>query len=284
MTNLSIRRQIELAIGLICTCLPTMDRYFQSRKKPERDSQRPRPSMRFRAHRFLNSSRLQSQRLKTPETAPSAESRPAPDIQVERHVTIVKAYNPGIASRPLSYCLQPSTVASSLSPSASLDPGALETNTPHQIDEEAPPIPEKSSARLSVHRKSWGPSTTLVGYVDSAMQAPERVAVERCDTEPRSNFMVQEKERLPFFPPPLFSGTQVIPPIPEVITSSSSASSAQHSPRLHRWSPRWNRWPRLPINGPSPPISPNKDLSQECQPPPMWQSRYSDDDYRHYSV
>lgn len=247
------------------------------------DPQKPRPSMRFRTHRFLDSNRLQSQRLNKPEITPPAASHPATGIQVERDVMIVKANSPGISSRPLSYCLQPSTIESSVSPSASLEPTALNTNTLHQIDEEAPPIPEKSSARLSIHRKSWGPATTLAGYVDSAMQAPERGAVERCDTEPRFNSTVQ-KEWLPCFPNSLFSGVRVNPPIPEVMTPSSSASSAQHSPRLHRWSPPWNRWPRSPINGPTPPISPNEDLVEEFQPAPVWQSRDSGGDYRHYSV
>lgn len=272
-------RQIEIAIGLICTCLPTMDEYFQSRKNLQSNSQRLQPRMESRTRRFLKISMLRPHRPSTPERAAPAASHAAPGIQVERNITVTGAYSPEKLLRPQSYCLQPSTIESCATPSTSLESGPPNSTTGHQTKEAAPPIPEKSSARLSIHRKSWGPATTLSSYVDS-----ENDTVTKHYPEPRYNSSLQEKEWLPCFPPPLFSEVRGIPPILEVITPASLTSSAQHSPRTLRLSPRWNRWPRSSTAGPSPPISPVQDLLHDFEPPPMWQIRYADQDYRHYSV
>lgn len=228
--------------------------------------------------------RLRPQRLNTPEGATPSASHAAPRIRVERDIMITGAYSPETSLRPPSYCLQRSTIVSHASPSTSLEPGTLSTTAVHQVKEAAPPIPEKSSARLSMHRKSWGPATTLSSYIDSAALPKEKGAVTKHHPQPRYKFPLQEKERLPRLPPPLFSESRGIPPIPEIITPASSTSCAQRSPRTFKLSPWWNPWPSSPIIGPSPPDSPVEDLPQTLQPPPMWQSRYSDYEYRHYSV
>lgn len=268
--------QIEIAIGLICICLPTVDEYFQSRKNLQSNLQRPRTSMVFRTRRFLDTSRLRPQRLRAPARAGPAASNPVPGTQVERDMAVTGAYSPETLPRPPSYHLQPSTIESCATPSTSLESGSPTFATGHQTKEAAPPIPEKSSARLSIHRKSWGPTTTLSGHMDS-----ENGTVAKHYPKLRYGSPLQEEEWLPCFPPPLFSEVRGIPPIPEVITP---ASSAQPSPRILRFSPRWNRWPRSPTAGPSQPMSPVQDLLHDFEAPPMWQIRYSDQDYRHYSV
>lgn len=250
-----------------------MDEYFQSRKSLQRNSRRPRPSMEFRTRRFLNISRLRPQRLSTPERAVPMASHAVPAIHVESDTTITGAFSLETSLCPPSYCLQPSTTESYATRFTTL------STTEHQTNEAAPPIPEKSSARLSIHRKSWGPATTLSSYTDS-----ENGTVTKHYPAPRYISSLQEKEWLPCFPPPLFSEVRGIPPIPEVITPASSTSSAQHSPRMLRLSPQWIHWPRSPTTGPSPPISPVQDLPHDFEPPPRWQIRYSDQDYRHYSV
>lgn len=260
-----------------------MEEYFQSRKGPARDSQNSRPKLNFRICRILEVRRLRPQRLKTAEKAAPATSHTASGIQVERDIVITGAYSPETPLRPPSYCFQPSTVGSCAMPSTSLESGVLSTTTVHEANDAAPPIPEKSSARLSIHRKSWGPTTTLTSYVDSAKQASEKGAAARYDQEPRFVSSSEEKEWSPYFPPPLFSEIRRVP-IAEITTPAPSIESTQQSPKMLRWSPRWNRWPRLPTCVPSPPLSPVEDLLQSLQPPPMWQSEYSDQDYRHYSV
>lgn len=276
--------QIEIAIGLTCTCLPTMEEYFQSRKGPVSDSQHSRPKLDFRIRRILEVRRLRPQRPKTAERAAPAVSHAAPGMHVKRDIVITGAYCPETPLRPPSYCLQPSTVGSCATPSTSLESGALNTIAVHEANDAAPPIPEKSSARLSVHRKSWGPTTTLTSYVESVKQASETGAAAIYDQEPRCISPLEGKEWLPCFPPPLFSEIRGVPPIAEITTPAPSTPSMQHSPKMVRWSPRWNRWPLSPTRVPSPPLSPVEDLLQSLQPPPMWQSGYLDQDYRHYSV
>lgn len=230
--------------------------------------------------------RLRPQRLKTAERAAPAASHTVSGIQVERDIVITGAYSPERSLRPPSYCLQPSTVGSYATPSTSQESGPLNTTIVHEANDAAPPIPEKSSARLSMHRKSWGPTTTLTNYMDSTKQASEKGAAARCDQEPRfvSSFEDEDKEWLPCFPPPLFSEIRGVPPRAEMTTPTPSTPSTQHSPKMLRWSPRWNRWARSPTRIPSPPLSPVEDLLQSLQPPPMWQNVYSDHNYRHYSV
>lgn len=275
--SITIISQIEVAIGLICVCLPTMDEYLRSRKRPESNFQRPQLRMRLRSHSFLNSTRIRSQRLSTPgRTAPASYA--APGIRVERDIVITGAYSPETSLRPPSYSLQPSTFQSYTTPSTSLDRAALNTTTVLQTNEEAPPIPEKSSARFSVHRNSWGPSTTLDSYMNSATQVSESGAAIGPSPTARSNSLFQEKEWLPCISPPLFS------PIPEIATPALSVSSTQNSPKVLRHSPKWNRCPRSPTRALSSPVSPVQDLLQYFQPPTMWQKRYSEHDYRHYSV
>lgn len=277
-----MKSQIEIAIGLICTCLPTMEEYFQLRKGPARDSRNSRPKLNFRIRRILEVRRLRPQGLKKAERAVPVASHTASSIQVERE--IIGAYSPETSLRPPSYCLQRSTVRSCATPSTSLESGVLNTTTVHECNDAAPPIPEKSSARLSVHRKSWGPTTTLTTYVESAKQASEKGAAARHEQEPRSVSSFEGKKCLPCFPPPLFSEIRGVPPIAEITTPTPSTPSMQHSPKMLRWSPRWNRWSRSPTRVSSPPLSPVEDLLQSLQPPPMWQSGCSDQDYRHYSV
>lgn len=228
--------------------------------------------------------RLRPQRLETAERAAPVASHTASGIQVERDIVITGACSPETSLRPPSYCVQPSTIGSCVTPSTSLESRALNTTTVHAANDAAPPIPEKSSARLSLHRKSWGPTTTLTSYVDSAKHDSEKDAGARYDQEPRSVSSFEGKEWLPCFPPPLFFEIRRVPPLAEITTPTQSTSSTQHSPKILRWSPRWNRWPRSPTIIPSPPLSPVEDLLQSLQPPPMWQSGYSDHDYRHYSV
>lgn len=228
--------------------------------------------------------RLRPQRLQTAERAAPAASHTASGIQVERDVVITGAYTPETSLRPPSYCLQPSTVGSCATPSTSLKSGVLNTTTVHEANDAAPPIPEKSNARLSIHRKSWGPTTTLTSYANSAKQTSEKGPAVRNEQEIRFVSPRGKKEWLPCFPPPLFSEIRGIPPIAEITTPSPSTPSTQHSPKMLRWSPRWNRWPRSPDRVPSPPLSPVEDLLQSLQPPTMWHSGYSDHDYRHYSV
>lgn len=249
-----------------------MAEYFKSRNSLQSNSQRPRPSMGFRNRRFLNISGLRRQRLSTPETIVPTASQAVPGIHVESDMTTTGTYGPETSLCPPLYCLQAATTESYATPATSL------STTEHQTNETAPPIPEKSSARLSIHRKSWGPATTLSSYMDS-----ENGTVTDYPG-PRYNSSLQEKEWFPCFPPPLFSDFGGIPPIPEVITPASSNSSAQHSPRMLRLSPRWNRWPRSPTAGPSPPVSPVEDLLHDFEPLSMWQIRYLDNNHRHYSV
>lgn len=241
----------------------------------------------FRTRRFLDISRLRPQRLSTPKRAEPAASHTAPGgSRVERDVMITGAYSPETTLSPPSYCLQPSSSESFAKHSTSVQRAALDTTTTvKQVNDSAPPpIPEKSTARLSTHRKSWGPTTTVENYMDFATQAPTKSAATKYNLELRySPPLLQDKELSPCFPPPLFFEDRGIPPIQEVVTPVSSNSSAQHSPGMLRWSPRWNRWPQSSTNGPSPPISPVQDLLESPKPPPMWESRYSDHYFRHYS-
>lgn len=257
--------QIELAIGLICTCLPTMDEYLKSRKSLMRDSQRSQPNMRFINHSFLNISKFRPQRLNTPESAAPAASHAAPGIQAERDTMITGAYSPETSPRPPSYCFRPSAIISYAPSSTSLESVTLNTTAILQAKEAPPPIPEKSSARLSLQRRSWGPATTLASYMDSATQAAKTRAVEIYDPEPRFNSSLQEKEWLPCFPSPLFAEVGETPPRAEAITPASSTSSAQHSPRMLRLSPHWNHWPLSPTTCPSPPMSPIQELLQSLR-------------------
>lgn len=261
-----------------------MEEYLQSRKGPASGSQNSRPKLDCKIRRILEVRRLRPQRLKTAERSAPAASHTASDIQVERDIVITGVYSPETPQRPPRYCLQPSRIESCATPSTSLESGAQNTTTVHEANDAAPPIPEKSSARLSIHRKSWGPATTLTNYMDYARQDPEKGAAARCGQEPRSVSRLEGKEWLPCFPPPLFSETRGIPPVAEIKTPTPSTPSTQHSPKMLRWSPRWNRWPWSLNRVPSPPLSPVEDLLQSLQPPPMWQSVYSDQYYRHYSV
>lgn len=249
-----------------------------------RDSQRSQSNMRFRTRSFLDTSRLRHQKLNTPERAAPAASYAAPGIRVERNIMITGEYSPEIPLRPLSYCLQPSTMVSYAAPSTSLESGTVDTTAVHQVKEAPPPIPEKSSARLSIQRKSWGPATTLASHMESATQATGNHAVEIYNPEPHSNSLLREKEWLLSFPPPLFAEVRGIAPIPGAITPASSTSSAQNSPRMPRLSPRCNHWSLSPTTGPSPPMSPVQELLQSLRPPPLLQNRCSTHHYRHYSI
>lgn len=120
--------------------------------------------------------------------------------KVERDIVTTGVYSPETPQRPPPYCSQPSTIESCATPSTSLESGAQNTTTVHEANDAALPIPEKSSARLSIHRKSWGPATTLTNYMDYARQDPEKGAAARCGQEPRSVSRLEGKEWLPMFP------------------------------------------------------------------------------------
>lgn len=281
-----ITSQIEIAIGLICTCLPTINEYFQSRKRLEGHLRGPQPSMKFRTRRFLEANRLRRHRLDTPEGgAPMAPQAAPGGILVERDILIAGTYTAETSPRPPSYCLQASTMESSTASFPSPVSGVLRTNTVHQSNAVAPPIPEKSSARLSMHRNSWGPSTSFATYMDAAPQASEKGALMSCRPVFESQYasLPGKDEFLPFFPPPLFSQARDIQPIPEVTTPVSSILSAQHSPGMLRWSPRWAKWPPSPTQGSTPPISPIQDLLESLERPKLCQVGGSERDYRHYS-
>lgn len=163
-------------------------------------------------------------------------------------------------------------------------PPAAHTAIVYQTGEEVPPIPKKSAARLSMQRKSWGPTTTLSNYMEHTKQEPGTRTITQCASEPRYDCSMQKTECIPCFLPASFSEIREILPVPE-ITTPSTDTSTQHSPHIPRWSPRWSRWPWPSIISPSPPATPVQGMSgQSTQMPPLSQMRSSDYDYRHYSV